>query len=83
MKECAAGSRGEEVEMEVAEERLEDVEEAGPSHEPKQQPEEAGPGNRAALQKAAFKGMGRGAAMRHLVLPPSIGKRGKCIVCIL
>jgi len=72
MKEGAAGSRGEEVAMEVdvVEERLEEVEEAGPSFQ-------------VAHQQATFKGTGRGAAMRHLVLPPNIGQRGKCIVCVL
>jgi len=37
----------------------------------------------AGSSKAVFKGMGRGAGMRHLVLPPSIGKWKKVhCVCI-
>jgi len=115
MKEGAAGSRGEEVAMEVdvveerleevegegpshrpeeeVEEWLEEVEEAGPSHGPEEEvEEEAGPSHVpeeevedhqvSQQQQATFQGMGRGAVMRHLILPPSIGKRGKCIVCV-
>jgi len=63
-----------EEEMEV-EEQVEEVE---------QRAEEvkAGPSRQLRLQRTTFKGTGRGAAMRHLVLPLGIGKRRKHIVCV-
>ncbi|TNN35405.1 hypothetical protein EYF80_054430 [Liparis tanakae] len=78
MREGAAGShRRQKVAMEV--DVVEEVAEAGPSHEREEQVEEvaeAGPSHKLAAQvtqqQATFKGTGRGAAMRHLVLPPSI-----------
>jgi len=73
-KEGAAGSRGVEEHVEQhLEERV-----AQPVEQPvEERVEEAGP------SRAVFKGTGRGATMRHLVLPHSIGKWKKYIVCVL
>jgi len=79
MNEGAAGrqeqeeeQRAEEVEQraeEVVEQRAEEVE-ARPCRQ------------RQELQRTTFQGRGRGSVMRHLALPPSIGKGRKHTVCV-
>jgi len=79
MNEGAAGSREKEVEQ-----RAEEVEQRAEEVEQRAEEVVAGPSRQLPLQlhRITFKGRGRGSAMRHLALPPGIGKRRKHTLCV-